>query len=246
MFADSLLETSWAHRSRRSWMTVTSLGLQSAVVGLLLLVPILTTVQRPPTPTVSTPITMGRRDPGPTRPLDGSPHPAIDIVAVTGRILMPSRMPRTIPPGDDNPTPLPTVGGGEGGGMIGIGNGDPSGLRLPLGGNRPMPAAPTPTPAVRPFRTSTMLQGSLIRRVEPVYPPLARAAHIQGPVLLAAVISQDGSIKDLRTVSGHPMLVPAAISAVSQWRYRPYILNGEAIEVETRITVNFILGAGGS
>ena len=91
-----------------------------------------------------------------------------------------------------------------------------------------------------------MLQGMLIRRIEPIYPPMARAARIQGAVLLAAVISKDGTISDLRTISGHPMLVPAAINAVSQWRYRPYILNGEAIEVETRITVNFILGAGGS
>jgi len=87
-----------------------------------------------------------------------------------------------------------------------------------------------------------MLQGSLIRRVEPVYPPMARAARIQGPVVLAAVISKDGTIENLRTLSGHPMLVSAAISAVSQWRYKPYILNDEAIEVDTQITVNFVLG----
>jgi protein TonB len=87
-----------------------------------------------------------------------------------------------------------------------------------------------------------MLEGSLIRRVQPVYPPLARSARVQGSVLLAAEISKDGTIKDLKLISGHPMLVPAAIQAVSQWRYRPYVLNGEAIEVETQITVNFILG----
>ena len=87
-----------------------------------------------------------------------------------------------------------------------------------------------------------MLEGSLIRRVQPVYPPLARSARIQGPVVLAAVIGKDGAMENLRLISGHPMLVPAALQAVSQWRYRPYILNGEAIEVETQITVNFILG----
>lgn len=242
MFADSLLETSWAQRSRRSWMTVTSLALQSALVGLLLLIPILTTVGVPPTPTASTPITMGRRDPGPASPIRGNPHAAIPIVPVAGRIMMPSRMPSTIPPGEDNPSPEPTGGNL---GAIGAAAVDPTGLVLPPGGTRQlMPVAPTPTPAVRPFRTSTMLQGSLIRRVEPVYPPVARAARIQGPVLLAAVIGKDGAIENLRTISGHPMLVPAAISAVSQWRYRPYILNGEAIEVETQITVNFILGGG--
>ena len=81
----------------------------------------------------------------------------------------------------------------------------------------------------------------LIRRVEPSYPTPAKIAHVQGPVVLEAIISKDGTIEHLQLVSGNPMLVPAAIGAVSQWRYRPYILNGEAIEVETRITVNFIL-----
>ena len=89
-----------------------------------------------------------------------------------------------------------------------------------------------------------MLEGSLIRRVQPTYPPLARSARIQGPVILEAVISKAGTIDNLRVVSGHPMLVGAAIEAVSQWRYRPYILNGEAVEVETQITVNFVLGPG--
>ena len=88
-----------------------------------------------------------------------------------------------------------------------------------------------------------MLEGSLIRRVQPSYPALARAARIQGQVVLAAVISKAGTIENLRTITGHPLLVPAAVEAVSQWRYRPYILNGEVIEVETQITVNFILGA---
>lgn len=88
-----------------------------------------------------------------------------------------------------------------------------------------------------------MLEGSLIRKVQPVYPPLARSARIQGPVVLTALISQTGTMKNVTAVSGHPMLVPAALAAVSQWRYRPYILNGEAIEVETQITVNFVLGA---
>ncbi|HZC24479.1 MAG TPA: energy transducer TonB, partial [Candidatus Binatia bacterium] len=68
-----------------------------------------------------------------------------------------------------------------------------------------------------------------------------RNVRVQGAVVLAAMIDKDGTIENLRLMSGHPMLVPAAIAAVSQWRYRPYILNGEAIEVETQITVNFIL-----
>jgi protein TonB len=99
------------------------------------------------------------------------------------------------------------------------------------------PAAPT-----RAIRASSLLEGNLIRRVQPVYPPLARNVRVQGAVVLSAVISKDGAIENLQVLSGHPLLVQAAIEAVRQWRYRPYILNSEPVEVETQITVNFTLG----
>jgi len=86
-----------------------------------------------------------------------------------------------------------------------------------------------------------MMEGNLIRRVQPAYPPLARSARIQGQVVLAAVISKEGMIENLRVLEGHPMLIRAALDAVSQWSYRPYVLNNEPVEVETRITVNFSL-----
>jgi protein TonB len=82
----------------------------------------------------------------------------------------------------------------------------------------------------------------LVHKVQPAYPALARSARIQGVVVLEAMISKQGTIENLRLLSGHPMLAPAAIDAVRQWRYRPYILNGEPVEVETQITVNFALG----
>lgn len=75
----------------------------------------------------------------------------------------------------------------------------------------------------------------------PTYPSLARAARIEGTVVLQAIISKQGTIENLKVVSGHPMLVQAAIDAVREWRYRPYILNNEPVEVETQITVNFSL-----
>jgi protein TonB len=77
--------------------------------------------------------------------------------------------------------------------------------------------------------------------VQPIYPPLARSARIQGAVVLQAVISKQGTIENLSVVTGHPMLAPAALDAVRQWRYRPYILNNEPVEVETQITINFSL-----
>lgn len=84
----------------------------------------------------------------------------------------------------------------------------------------------------------------LQHRAQPMYPPLARQARIQGQVTLQAEISRDGSIQNLRLMSGHPMLAPSAIEAVKQWKYKPYILNGERVEVETTITVNFTLAGG--
>jgi protein TonB len=84
-------------------------------------------------------------------------------------------------------------------------------------------------------------RGLLIQRVEPAYPPLARAARVQGEVVLQAIIDRDGNIQNLQLMSGHPMLVPSAIAAVKQWRYKPYLLNGNPVEVETSITVIFTL-----
>jgi len=84
----------------------------------------------------------------------------------------------------------------------------------------------------------------LVHQVKPLYPPIAMQARIQGTVVLQAVIGKDGTVQDLHLISGHPMLAPAAIEAVRQWRYRPYLLNDEPVEVDTQINVNFTLGGG--
>jgi protein TonB len=89
-----------------------------------------------------------------------------------------------------------------------------------------------------------MMEGNLIFRVQPQYPALARQARIQGVVVLFAMISREGKIENLRVVSGHPLLLKSAIDAVLQWRYRPYYLNNEPVEVETQVTVNFTLSGG--
>ena len=104
--------------------------------------------------------------------------------------------------------------------------------------NAPVPKVATPT---RVRVSQGVTSGLLIRRIQPTYPPLAKQARIAGAVVLQAEISKDGSIQNLHVISGHPMLVPSAIEAVKQWKYKPYILNGEPVEVETTITVNFTL-----
>jgi protein TonB len=92
--------------------------------------------------------------------------------------------------------------------------------------------------------SSGVQSGLLVRKVPPAYPPLARQARIQGTVILQAQISKDGNIENLQLISGHPMLAPAAIEAVKQWKYKPYLLNGEPVEVETQVQVNFTLAGG--
>ncbi len=83
------------------------------------------------------------------------------------------------------------------------------------------------------------IQGLLVEQVSPIYPEQARAAHIQGTVVLQAVIGKDGSVQNVHVVSGHPMLVPAAMDAVKRWRYKPFYLNGQPSEAEVQINVNF-------
>jgi len=85
------------------------------------------------------------------------------------------------------------------------------------------------------------MEGNLVHRVEPQYPMIAKQLHIQGVVILKAVISREGRIEQAETVQGQDLLSRAALEAVRQWKYRPYYLNGEPVEVETQITVNFVL-----
>lgn len=84
--------------------------------------------------------------------------------------------------------------------------------------------------------------GMLIQKTMPVYPPIAKAARVQGTVVLQATISKQGTIQDLRVISGPAMLQQAALDAVRQWRYKPYLLNNEPVEVETTVNVIFTLG----
>ena len=91
--------------------------------------------------------------------------------------------------------------------------------------------------------SSGVAQGLLIRQVKPAYPPIALQARIQGTVVLQAVIARDGTVRDLHVISGHPLLVQAALDAVKLWRYKPYLLNDQPVEVDTQINVNFTLGS---
>ncbi|HXU14372.1 MAG TPA: energy transducer TonB [Terriglobales bacterium] len=95
--------------------------------------------------------------------------------------------------------------------------------------------------AAIPVRVSRSMQGYLLRRVEPIYPTMAKTVGVQGQVLIKAIISTEGKIEQAKVVSGSPLLSSAALDAIRQWLYRPYLLNDKPVEVETEITVNFYL-----
>lgn len=110
---------------------------------------------------------------------------------------------------------------------------------------------PPPLPSVRPLRvrssgpirvSSGVAQGHLLAPIQPIYPAIAREARIQGQVVIEAIISRQGQVEQAQVVSGQPMLARAALDAVRRARYQPYTLNGQPVEVETTINIDFILG----
>ncbi len=242
MFADSMLEVSWAQRSRRSLSTLSSFGLQAVILGLLLLLPLLRTVGLPSSHTLPTPVSWGA--PPPAAPVQRYVTTVVQSNLADDVLITPPSIPRHVAVIEETTAP-PQVSYNDVVGVDGgLGSGTREGVWRSVADSAPravLPPPPAPAPPTRVFRISSILQGSLIHSVQPVYPALARTARIQGSVVLSAVISKSGTMENVRVVRGHPMLVGAAVDAVSQWRYRPYILNDEAIEVETQITVNFTL-----
>jgi periplasmic protein TonB len=241
MFADPFCDTPWAQTSRRGWTTLISFGAQMLGVGMLLLVPLIYNDGLPglralATP-VSAPMPLGQPQLAQRQAGTQSAH----STARSQSVQIPKSIPREIFRGVDVVVP-PTLSGTEVSGLPtgrrGIPNGVSDSIFTSADAAIPPPA---PKPVAHPPRISRMMEGNLIHRVQPVYPTAAKLAHIQGSVVLRAVISKDGAIENLAVVSGQPMLVKAAMDAVSQWRYRPYMLNGDPFEVETQVTVNFVL-----
>jgi TonB family protein len=137
----------------------------------------------------------------------------------------------------------PAIGSGlASGNMLRSGIGD--GERLPGGGEssmRPVPPQPKPKPEKPRPMSEGVMEAALLNKVQPQYPVTARLMHLAGTVRLQAIIGTDGRVRDVEVLSGNPILAQAALAAVRKWRYRPTELNHEIVEVETEITVNFIL-----
>jgi protein TonB len=242
MFEDSLVESGGRIKTRQGATTALSFVLEILLLGVLVLLPLIFTEALP----TQQLMTMLVAPPPPPPP----PPPAAAPVIVkkiqseldNGQLRTPTAIPKKIQMIKEDEAPPNTGPAGVVGGVPG---GVPGGT---MGGvlGSVMSSVPTAVPkAATPQRVRVsqgVSQGLLIHKVTPQYPPLAQQARIQGTVVLQALIGKDGTIQNLHVISGHPMLTNAALAAVKEWQYKPYYLNGEPVEVETTINVNFTLG----
>jgi protein TonB len=232
------LDSNWDPSAHRGRATLVSFAVQAFGLSLLVLIPLIAS-QGPPglrwlTPEIFTP-------PSSPAPPAGPHHQIRSSNIREGQLVQPDRVPSTIANLDE--TRVGSAPDIEGIGVErGTGTGR-SGVLNSIGNSVDFVPSPAPAPT-HPFKISHWAEGNVIYRVQPSYPALAKQARVQGTVELRAIISKTGTIENLVVVRGHPMLSGAAIEAVRQWRYRPYLLNNEAVEVETEITVNFLLSGG--
>jgi len=234
MFGDTLLESSSTGRKGKKWPMATAFTVEAIVAAVVVIVPLLSTgvipvsarmpIYMPVKPVAVETVERIRTDTT-HRSGPAASEPRSDEVVLV------SNNPDAIHWGHNkrtttDPAEAKPPGYGEG----------PANIPTDLIGD----GSSKTDVQLRPTRiVSHLSEAQLVNRVEPVYPHVAAIAGIQGQVKLHAIIARNGSIQSLNAISGHPLLVRAALDAVGQWRYRPYYLNGKAVEVETFITVNF-------
>src|ERR1700733_8907403 len=246
MFEDSLIESGGRLKTKRGVWTFLSFVLEAVLVGVLVLIPLLFTEALPKTQLMT--FLVAPPPPPPPPPPAAAPVKIVKQIQtdiVNGALRTPTKIPQKIQmiKEDEAPPPVMASSGVVGGVPGGIPGGQMGGVIGGIISSTPVAVPKVATPQ-RVRVSQGVSAGLLVRRVNPTYPPLARQARIQGQVILRAVISKDGSIEGLTLVSGHPMLAPAAIDAVKQWKYKPYLLNGEPVEVDTEVLVNFTLSGG--
>ncbi len=234
----------------RTW-TMAAAGMQLVVVGCIVLVPLLApstmqlivkqaTITFQPNPLPAAPVPQQRS----ASSSSASPSTFAVITEVVTRVLQ-------APRGQINPVvtiidPAPFSVGQPGP----SGNQFVPGTLQTVGGldiSTPPPPATPPQQIAKPVQSGPItiggkvLEAKMIKRVMPIYPILAKQARISGSVRLEGIIAKDGKIQHLRVISGHPLLIPAALDAVRQWVYSPTQLNGQSVEVIAPIDVNFVL-----
>lgn len=245
MFEQSLVEV----REARPWTVPAAAGGQMLLAGMALAIPLIYTEVMPGirlvTPMVPfkpvAPVVervIEQRASGPAAP---SRAPRIPVER-----LVPRDVPPDLPLIVDGPV-LVAADSSPAGPVPGVPYGIPLAAAVPsappveIRKTEPPKKDPTPAPSGPVQVGGNVKPPQLLTYVKPVYPPLARQARIQGQVRIAAILARDGAVTSMQLVSGHPLLVQAALDAVRLWRYRPTLLNGQPVEVAMSIDVNFTL-----
>ena len=242
MFEEMVVSSPKGKKTNKSWTVILSGVVQATFLAVLILIPLIYTEALPKASLAT--LLIAPPPPPPPPP----PPAATQIVKVkpqvhlmdAGKLVAPKVIPKEvkiIKEEAEQPDAFGATGGVPGGVPGGQMGGVIGGV---IGGVGSAPPPPKPT-QTRIRQGGAVQAAMLVNRVQPQYPPLARQTRISGTVRLHAIISKDGSVQQLEVLSGHPLLVQAALDAVRQWKYRPTTLNGEPVEVDTTIDVIFSL-----
>jgi protein TonB len=245
LFSDCLVEASGQQRKQRSESILFSAVVQCLVLSFLILIPLIYT-EVLPAGMLATYLMTAPPPPPPPPPAPAALRPTIITSnLVNGQLIAPTAIPtkiqiiheEEIPPDNSGGVAGGVVGGVPGGQLGGAIGGVLGGL---VGSGRPV-AVPAPVLAKRVRVSQGVSEGLLLNKTKPEYPVIAKIGHVEGVVVIDAVISAEGIVDNLHVVSGNPILIQSAMDAVKQWRYKPFLLSGVPVAVETRITVNFQL-----
>jgi len=236
MFEDALMESGGRIKTKSKYWSLLTLGINAAILLALIIWPLLHP-EALPTQMMATLLVA---PPPPPPPPQAPVQVKIKSEMIENQLQAPSKIPKTIKDIKESAAP-PQMAGVSG--MEGMGGGTPGGVMGGIlggiGNSAPVVKAAAPK---KLSISSGVMAGNLLEKTVPQYPAIAKAARIQGTVVLQATISKAGTIQNLRVVSGPPMLQQAAMDAVRSWRYKPYLLNGDPVEVETTVNVVFNLG----
>lgn len=255
VFLTAILETGNRKLQRRSpFEWAGAMALHVAIIATLIIVPLYTTGtihfnEYETTPLIAPPLP----PPAPPAPVAAAPvaphavHPNAKLTFKVQKVIQPTAIPKKVSSDTDSYTP-PALGGVAGGLPGGVTGGEiGGGIGGVLGGTTavtPPPPPSQPKPARKVVRVGSDLKAPRQTvNVNPEYPALARQTHIWGVVLVDAIIDEQGNVVQARAISGHPLLIPAALKAVLQWKYEPTSLNGQPISVELQVQVHFNLNS---
>src|SRR6202140_1687898 len=238
MFNDLIESSTEKKKSNTGWSVILSAIIQISGLSVLILIPLIFTQALPKAMLSTLLVAPPPPPPPPPLPVKTIIKPVARLIQ-SGKLVQPRAIPKEVAVFKEAELPPDVMSNTNQGGVFG---GIPGqGIIGGSGG----PALPPPPKLAAPTRIKQggkVTAASIITQTKPVYPALARQARIQGNVVLHAIIDKDGKVAQLEVVTGHPLLVQAALDAVKQWRYKPALLNGDPVEVDTTITVTFTMG----